>query len=199
MYIDAVLNGYRLFDVPENSQLRKRLSRLCMNSLINELKTYKTLHNQTDITDKERLIRAIEIAKFEESNSNLIHDFPKIKSCVFGIQWEPELLRKRIKKRLIDRLNQGMIDEVATLIRDGVTHERMLKFGLEYKWVTQYLLNQITYQELIDGLSQAIGKFAKRQRTWFRRMERNGSKINWLDGSLSITKQCNIIISHLHS
>lgn len=190
MYIEAVLKGYRLLDIPEDEALRQELNSKEDEELISLLKNYKELHNTSDVLDKKRLIRAIEIARFEEENKDLIQDYPKIESQLFGIYFEREALRKRITDRLKYRFkNEDMIGEVEYLLASGITPEKLKYYGLEYKLITQFLLNEINRNELFEQLNIAIHQFSKRQTTWFRRMERNGFHINWIDGNLSMEEK----------
>ena len=196
MYIEAVLKGYRLLDIPEDKILRAELSSKSDEALITQLKNYKKLHNTSDILDNKRLIRAIEIAKYEQENAHLIQDYPEIESQLFGIYFEREELKKRITSRLKYRFkNEDMIGEVEYLLASGITPEKLKYYGLEYKLITQFLLNEINRNELFEQLNIAIHQFSKRQTTWFRRMERNGFHINWIDGNLSMEEKVNVIMS----
>lgn len=196
MYIDSVLKGYRLLDIPTNKQLRSELDNESDKDLIVLLKSYKKLHNTSDISDRDRLVRAIEIAKFESENEVLIQDYPKIEAQLFGIYFERKELRKRITDRLKYRFkNENMIGEVEQLLKNGVSSDKLKYYGLEYKLITQFLLNEINRQELFERLNIAIHQFSKRQMTWFRRMEKNGATINWIDGNLSMEEKVNEIMS----
>ena len=195
MYIEAVLKGYRMIKVPENEALRKELENEDTAILIDFLKRYKKLHNTTDTMDRDRLVRAIEVGKFEQENEVLIQDFPKINYQLYGIHFERAELKQRITNRLKDRLkNQNMIAEVEQLLADGVTANQLKFYGLEYKLITQLLLGEINRQELFEQLNTAIHQFAKRQMTWFRKMERNGFEINWINGHLSTEEKINVIL-----
>jgi tRNA dimethylallyltransferase len=197
MYIEAVLKGYRLLEVPKNISLRNELDLKSSEALITDLKSYKSLHNTSDIIEKDRLVRAIEIAQFEKENQDLIQDYPKIEAHLFGIYFEREELRKRITNRLKFRFkNEDMIGEVERLIASGISPEKLKYYGLEYKLITQFLLNEITRNELFEQLNIAIHQFSKRQTTWFRRMERNGFKINWIDGNIPIQEKLNEITKY---
>lgn len=194
MYLEAVLKGYRFIEVPPNNSLRKELDEKSIDELVAILSSYKELHNTTDALDKERTVRAIEVAVFEKENDALIKDFPVINSKIFGIQYDRELIKQRITKRLKHRLkHEGMIEEVEGLIKAGVSTDKLKFYGLEYKLITQYLLNEISRTEMFERLNISIHQFAKRQATWFRRMEKNGFDINWIDGNLQMEEKLAII------
>jgi len=179
LYIEAVLKAYNLPEVPENKILRNDLKNKTLEELILILKKLKINHNTTDFTDKERTIRAIEIEVFKNENNTETNK--KINSKVFGITGNRELIKERITLRLKQRLQQGLIEEVENLLSKGVTHEKLLFYGLEYRYISLFLQNKITYNEMFNKLNIAIHQFSKRQMTWFRRMEKNGIKINWLN------------------
>ncbi|MBL4594844.1 MAG: tRNA (adenosine(37)-N6)-dimethylallyltransferase MiaA, partial [Flavobacteriales bacterium] len=171
MYLEAVLKRYRLIQIPDNITLRESLETKSDQELVEILKSYKKLHNTTDAIERDRIIRAIEIAQFEEENKTLINDYPKINDKLFGIQFEREALKERITTRLKHRLkHQGMIEEVEGLIQSGVDAEKLKFYGLEYKFITQFLLGEIDRNELFNQLNIAIHQFSKRQATWFRKM-----------------------------
>ncbi len=194
MYLEAVLKGYRLLDIPNNEELRQVLVSKSDKELVEELLTYKELHNTTDSIERERIVRAIEIAKFEQENKALINDFPKIDAMIFGIDFERAKIKERITSRLKHRLkHEGMIEEVEGLIKSGVNPERLKFYGLEYKLITQFLLNEIDRKEMFEKLNIAIHQFSKRQATWFRKMERNGFDINWIDGNMPLQEKVDFI------
>ena len=194
MYLEAVLKGYRLLNVPVDEVLRKRLADRTDEELVAELMTYKDLHNTTDSIERERIIRAIEVSIHKESNQDLINNYPKINAQIFGINFERKIIKERITKRLRHRLkHEGMIEEVEGLIASGVAPERLKFYGLEYKLITQYLLGEIDRAEMFNKLNIAIHQFSKRQATWFRKMEKNGFEINWIDGNLSLQEKVNYI------
>jgi tRNA dimethylallyltransferase len=182
MYLDAALKGYRLLEVPESPSLRAELAPLSLAALTERLRHAATrLHNTTDLLDRNRLVRAIEIAEFER-----VHDpepLPEIRTLIFGVRWERHLLRQRITARLRERLDQGMIEEVARLHAAGIPWETMEFYGLEYRYVARHLKGELNRNDMFQKLNSAIHDFAKRQETWFRRMERNGIEIDWLDGA----------------
>ena len=195
MYLEAVLKGYRLLDVPEDATLRKRLADKSDKELVAELLTYKALHNTTDSIEKDRIVRAIEVSIYKKDNESLINDYPKIDTQVYGINFERGILKKRITERLKNRLkNEGMIEEVEGLIAAGVSPDRLKFYGLEYKLITQFLLGEIDRKEMFNKLNIAIHQFSKRQATWFRKMERNGVAINWIDGNLALDEKVNLIL-----
>lgn len=197
MYLDAVLRGYELNKVPYNEEIRKECASLTFDQLIKKLKSYGPLHNTTDITSDERLIRAIEIADFQALNRVNSFELPKFKSINFGVSYKRERLRELITTRLQKRFDEGMINEVSNLISEGIAPQDLIYYGLEYKFITYYLTNKITFRELFDQLNTAIHQFAKRQMTWFRRMEKKGVKIIWIDGEISREDKIKLILSNI--
>ncbi|MDF1673572.1 MAG: tRNA dimethylallyltransferase, partial [Vicingaceae bacterium] len=158
------------------------------------LSQQKELHNTTDSIERDRIIRAIEVAVFEKENKILINDYPKINSVIFGIHYEREIIKERITKRLKQRLKyEGMIGEVESLLNNGVSADRLKFYGLEYKLITQFLIGEIDRTEMFNKLNINIHQFAKRQATWFRKMERNGFDIKWIDGNLPMEEKLTII------
>lgn len=198
LYIEAVLNGYNLVEVPENSELRISLQNKSLVELKEILQTYKSLHNDTDVDTAKRAIRAIEIEEYYKHNNIEKRNFPKIEHVVFGIDIDRELRRQRISKRLKQRLDEGMIDEIKSIINSGVSAEDLIYYGLEYKYVTMYITGQLSYQEMYNSLEVAIHQFSKRQMTWFRGMERRGFTINWLDYNLTTEEKIEKIIDVLN-
>ncbi|MFA6923492.1 MAG: tRNA (adenosine(37)-N6)-dimethylallyltransferase MiaA [Bacteroidales bacterium] len=192
LYLEAVLKGYKLIDAPTDDKLREKLNAKTNDELIKILSEYRSLHNTTDTSSRERLIRAIEIAHYNSIQTNKT-EFQKIESDVFGIYFERALIKKRITERLKKRLESGMVDEVKNLINKGVSADKLKYYGLEYKFITQYISDEITYNEMFEKLNIAIHQFAKRQMTWFRRMEKNGIKIDWLNGNLTTEEKINQI------
>ena len=184
MYLEAVIKDYKLISVPHNPKLREKLEVQSLEDLIPLLKSYGDLHNRSDITEKKRLIRAIEIAEYYANNPSAEQELPDIKHLILGVKFDRDSRRRRITERLKQRLETGMIEEVQMLIDEGVDKNTLIYYGLEYKFLTQYIEGQLTYNEMFNGLQTAIHQFSKRQMTWFRRMEKNGIKINWLDGYL---------------
>jgi len=182
MYLEAVLLGYSLEEVPQNEKLRLEMDLLSDNELTAKLSTLRQLHNTTDSLDRERLLRAIEIEVHKLAKPEIppVHEFTN--TPVFGLRFERSVLRNRITARLTQRLENGMIDEVAQLLHNGVSKERLIFYGLEYKYLCLHLSGEISYSSMFGLLNTAIHQFAKRQMTWFRRMESKGIKIFWLDG-----------------
>ncbi len=189
MYIESVLKGYRLLKVPVNKSLRDNLERKTMDEMKDILEGYGDLHNITDTTQRKRLIRAIEIAKYYSDHNIEEEEFPEINSLVAGLKFDRNSRRKRITERLKKRLEGGMIEEVKSLLESGVSAETLICYGLEYKFITWYLQEKISYDEMFSQLETSIHRFAKRQMTWFRRMEKNGIEIKWLDGYLPLEKK----------
>jgi len=182
LYLDAVLKEYRMDRVPRDEGLRKELGPLSLSKLAARLKNANPrLHNTTDLLDRERVTRAIEIAEFHGEDLSP-SPLPDLQALVFGIRWPREVLRRRITERLRQRMNQGMIEEVKNLRQAGVSFENLHDYGLEYRYVAMYLQGQMNKNDLFQKLNSAIQQFAKRQETWFRRMERQGIRINWVDG-----------------
>jgi tRNA dimethylallyltransferase len=188
MYIQSILSAYELHEVPSNQQLRDELEKKEMTELIEILSSLKQIHNSSDLDSKKRIIRAIEIEKFKTENSIRILDFPKFNYIILGIDAERQIVKDRISKRLKERLETGMIDEVKFLLNKGITRDDLVYYGLEYKFVTQYLCNEISYDEMFSKLEIAIHQFSKRQMTWFRRMEKHNFKIFWLNGTENLQK-----------
>jgi len=190
MYLDAVLSGYRLVSVPENPQLRDKLECYSDNALRQELLQLKPeQHNRTDLENRDRLIRAIEIVVGEQESTKVLPPLPEISPLIFGIRWPRDVLRKRIAVRLRQRFEAGMIDEVQQLYDSGVSWERLEFYGLEYRLIAQYLQGQLNKNDMVQKLRSAIGQFAKRQETFFRRMEKRGIKIHWLDGEGAVFEE----------
>lgn len=185
LYLESVLRGYKLIEVPEDLNLREELKNKSLEELVNILSSLRKLHNNTDSTDINRTIRAIEIETYLLKNRDQVNDFPEIRSLIFGINPDREIVRKRITDRLESRLKNGMIEEVQRLIESGITPGQLKFYGLEYKFLTMYVSGEIKYEEMFRLLNTAIHQFAKRQMTWFRKMEKKGFIIHWLDGSRS--------------
>ena len=195
LYIEAVLKNYRLIEVPPNKALRKELEGKDLIELTEILKNLKPkLHNFTDVETDRRAIRAIEIEKYYAENPQLDSAFPEIKSLNIGINFNRELRRQRITKRLKQRLDEGMLDEVQKLLDSGLTAEQLIYYGLEYKYLTLHLIGELSFDEMFRQLEIAIHQFAKRQMTWFRGMEKRGTKISWIDGHLSMEEKVEEIL-----
>ncbi len=182
LYLDAVLKGYRLVDVPENPALRRELAGLSQEELAIRLRhANPRLHNTTDLLERDRLVRALEIALFEPVTEP--QPLPRVEPFVIGIRWERSQLRQRITARLKTRLEQGMIAEVERLLAAGVPHERLDSYGLEYRYLASHLRGELNRNDMFQKLNSAIHDFAKRQETWFRRLERSGTQIHWVEGA----------------
>lgn len=179
LYVESVLKGYRLLPVPENPVLRAELEEKSLEELTAILATYKQLHNNTDTDSKKRAIRAIEIEEYYLSCPVEERSFPRLNALVVGVSVDREVRRQRISRRLRERLEQGMVDEVRGLLESGVTAEQLVYYGLEYKFLTLYLTGAMEYDDMVHALEIAIHQFAKRQMTWFRGMERKGIRIHW--------------------
>lgn len=184
LYLDAVLRGYRLVEVPENPVLREELAGLSDVALVERLeRSGRPLHNTTDVTDRKRLVRAIEIAQGEAEAAAGLPPLPEIRPLVLGIRWEREALRRRITARLRQRLEEGMIEEVERLHASGVGWETLEFYGLEYRFVARHLQGKLSRNDMFQKLNSAIHEFARKQETWFRRMERQGTEIRWVNGA----------------
>lgn len=182
LYIETVLKGYSMPMVPENKALRDSLASKSLAELEAILKTYKVLHNKTDVDTPKRAIRAIEIAEYYQTLPPERRQDTPLNSYIIGIDIDRELRRKRISARLRARLDAGMVDEVKKLLDEGIPAEDLIYYGLEYKYLTEYILGKYSYDEMVSLLEIAIHQFAKRQMTWFRGMERRGFTIHWVDG-----------------
>ncbi|WP_291530730.1 tRNA (adenosine(37)-N6)-dimethylallyltransferase MiaA [Bacteroides sp. UBA939] len=189
MYLESVLRGYKLLPVPENPELRAQLAHKSLEELTGILKQYKTLHNTTDVDTAKRAIRAIEIEEYYVHTPVDEREFPKLNSLIIGVDIDRELRREKISRRLHQRLNEGMIDEVRRLIEQGIAPDDLIYYGLEYKYLTLYAIGKLTYQEMFSQLEIAIHQFAKRQMTWFRGMERRGFTIHWIDARLPMEEK----------
>ena len=189
LYIESVLKGYHLPDVPQNPELRKKLESKSLDELAQILASYKKLHNTTDTDTKKRAIRAIEIADFQSKNRPSELDYPPVESVIIGINIDRNSRRQKISSRLKKRLDEGMIDEVKMLLNKGISPENLIYYGLEYKFVTLHVIGEISYEEMFSQLEIAIHQFAKRQMTWFRGMEKRGFTIHWLDFSLPVREK----------
>ena len=193
LYIEAVLKGYRLLDVPENPELRQSLQDKTLSELEAILSSYKKLHNKTDVDSVRRAIRAIEIEEYYREHQPEENEFPPINSLIIGVDIDRELRRNKITNRLRTRLEEGMVDEVRALLDAGLSPEDLIYYGLEYKYLTLYVTKQLNYKEMYNQLEIAIHQFAKRQMTWFRGMERRGFTIHWLDATLPLEDKLTLI------
>ena len=198
LYVDSILKGYRLIEVPENKALRASLAILSHDDLVIKLQQLKpNLHNTTDLIERDRLVRAIEIAQGEHDAQGSHNDFPDLKPLIFAIRWPREVIRQRITERLKVRMEQGLIEEVAQLHAQGVSWETLYFYGLEYRFIAQYLQGKLSKNDCFQKLNSAIHQFSKKQDTWLRRLERNSSKIHWLDGDKDVLAQAMKVIAQL--
>lgn len=181
LYIEAVLKQYKLINVPVNDTLRNQLKGKTLEELTAILAGYKKLHNDTDTDTIPRAIRAIEIEHYYQIHQEIELNLPKIRPLVMGINIDREARRKKITHRLKERLQQGMIEEVKSLLDQGLTPDDLIYYGLEYKYITLHITGQLTFDQMFEQLNVAIHQFAKRQMTWFRGMERKGTTIHWMD------------------
>ena len=196
LYIEAVLKGYRLIRVPANNELRKQLESKSMKELGGILASFKKPHNVTDTGNRKRLQRALEIEHYYRENPALDDDYPEIRPLILGINYDRDARRKRISRRLSDRLKEGMVEEVEGLLGEGIPPEKLIYYGLEYKYITEYLQGNTDYEGMVSGLETAIHQFAKRQMTWFRGMERRGFKIYWIDGHLPLEEKLELALEY---
>lgn len=188
LYIEAVLKGYSLSPVPQNPELRKELEEKSLEELTAMLvelkaKNHSVMHNKTDVDSCQRAIRAIEIETYNLTKPTEERQCPPIDSLIIGVDINREMRRKKITNRLKARLEEGMVDEIAGLLKRGIPAEDLIYYGLEYKFVTEYLIGKLSYDEMFRQLEIAIHQFAKRQMTWFRGMERRGFTIHWVNAS----------------
>ena len=195
MYIESVLRGFKLLDVPQNPALRESLKGKSLVELEQILASYKVLHNKTDVDSAQRAIRAIEIEEFYKTEAPDKREYAPINSLIIGVDIDRELRREKISRRLRARLDEGMVDEVRAILATGVKPEDLIYYGLEYKFLTLYIIGQLTYDEMVSQLEIAIHQFAKRQMTWFRGMERRGLHIHWLDATLPTDEKINNVLA----
>ncbi len=194
MYLESILKGYRLLPVPENKELRERLSSKSLAELTEILSHYKKLHNSTDVDTVKRAIRAIEIEEFYLTQDVNARSFPEIHSLIIGVDINRELRREKITRRLKKRLEEGMVDEVKSLLAEGIHPDDLIYYGLEYKYLTLYAIGKLSYEEMFHQLEIAIHQFAKRQMTWFRGMERRGFQIHWINAESPIEENVKLIV-----
>lgn len=199
MYLESVLKGYRLLPVPENPELRASLADKSLEELTRLLSAYKKLHNSTDVDTVKRAIRAIEIEEYYQQQPLEYREFPQINSLIIGVDIDRVLRREKISRRLKQRLDEGMVDEVKALLDGGISSGDLIYYGLEYKYLTLFAIGELSYQEMFHQLETAIHQFAKRQMTWFRGMERRGFTIHWLDARMPMEEKVEKIINLLHT
>lgn len=193
LYLESVLKGYQLIPVPENPELRTRLAGKTLEELTDILSNYKTLHNSTDVDTAKRAIRAIEIEEYYATHDLSAREFPSINSLIIGVDIDREFRREKITKRLRQRLDEGMVEEVRQLLNKGIQPEDLIYYGLEYKYLTLYVTGEISFEEMFKQLEIAIHQFAKRQMTWFRGMERKGFKIHWIQASMPTDEKIELV------
>jgi len=201
LYIEAVLKGYHLSPVPQNPELRAALdgkSLVELTQMLTELKAknHSVMHNKTDVDSCQRAIRAIEIETYNLEHPVPLRELPPIDSLIIGVDIDRELRRQKITRRLKARFDEGMVDEVRGLLAEGIDAEDLIYYGLEYKFVTEYIVGHLTYDEMFSKLEIAIHQFAKRQMTWFRGMERRGFKIHWIDATLPMEDKVELIMNY---
>ena len=199
LYIEAVLKGYKLSPVPQSPELRSRLEGRSLEELTQMLtelkaKTGSNMHNKTDVDSCQRAIRAIEIETYNLQNPMPRRELPPVDSLIIGVNIDRELRREKITRRLKARMEEGMVDEVKGLLAEGIPPEDLINYGLEYKYLTEYITGVSTYDEMFRQLEIAIHQFAKRQMTWFRGMERRGFKIHWIEATLPMEEKVNKIL-----
>lgn len=189
MYLESVLKKYRLGKMHATLETLETLTRKTDMELKDLLLSIKNQHNTTDLLDRQRMIKAILISMTKENNADEIIFPEQINSEIFGLHWERSLLRERITRRLVTRLNQGLIEEVKELLNKGLTAEQLIFYGLEYRYITLYIEKKLDYNEMFRSLNIAIHQFAKRQMTWFRKMESSGLMIHWIEGTMTMKKK----------
>ena len=199
LYIEAVLGGYQLSPVPQNQQLRDSLASKTLEELTDMLlelkrKNGSNMHNHTDVDTAQRAIRAIEIETYNLEHPTPERQLPPVDSLIVGIDIDRNLRREKITRRLKARLDEGMVDEIRSLINEGINPDGLIYYGLEYKFVTEYAVGNMSYDEMFRQLEIAIHQFAKRQMTWFRGMERRGFHINWIDATLPMEEKIETIL-----
>ena len=199
LYLEAVLKGYSLSPVPQNPELRQQLEGKSLPELTEMLtqlkaKNHSAMHNTTDVDSPQRAIRAIEIETYNAQHPTDLRTIPPVDSLVVGIDIERELRRQKISQRLRKRLDEGMVDEIRALIDEGIAPDDLIYYGLEYRYVTEYVTGRISFDEMVSSLETAIHQFAKRQMTWFRGMERRGTHIHWVDAQLPLDNKVDRIL-----
>ena len=203
LYIEAVLKGYKLSPVPQNPELRQQLEGHTLDELTQMLtclkaKTGSNMHNKTDVDSCQRAIRAIEIETYNLAHPVPRRELPPVDSIIIGVDIDRELRREKITRRLRARLDEGMVDEVQRLLDEGIAADDLIYYGLEYKYVTEYLVGRLSYDEMFRQLEIAIHQFAKRQMTWFRGMERRGFTIHWIDATLPLEQKLQLIMNYTY-
>ncbi len=193
LYIESVLRNYRMINVPVDESLREQIKDKSLSELVEILNMYGSQHNSTDTESRKRAIRAIEIEQYQKEHSVKKANLPEINSLVIGLRFERDERRSRITQRLQQRLKEGMVDEVISLLDQGIDQAKLEYYGLEYKFLSQYVTGKLAYDQMVDQLNTAIHRFAKRQMTYFRGMERRGVQIHWLKGEMEMEENLGII------
>lgn len=204
LYIESVLKGYHLSPVPQNQELRDRLADKSLDELTVMLKDLKAktgsnMHNRTDVDTAQRAIRAIEIETYNLEHPMPERELPAVDSLVIGVSIDRDARREKITRRLKQRLKEGMVDEIKGLLERGIPAENLIYYGLEYKFITEYVIGKTSYDEMFRGLEIAIHQFAKRQMTWFRGMERRGFTIHWIDALQPMEKKVEAVLGLMKS
>ncbi|MBR3716464.1 MAG: tRNA (adenosine(37)-N6)-dimethylallyltransferase MiaA [Bacteroidaceae bacterium] len=197
LYLESILKGYRLLDVPQNPELRAALEGKSLEELTIILQGYKTLHNTTDVDTAKRAIRAIEIEEFYRQTPPEVRSFPELQSYIIGLDISRELRREKITRRLKQRLEEGMLDEIRRLLDSGLSPDDLIYYGLEYKYLTLHVIGKLSYEEMFTQLEIAIHQFAKRQMTWFRGMERRGIAIHWIEATLPMDEKIELVMQNI--
>ena len=197
LYLESILKGYRLLDVPHNQELRATLEGKSLEELTVILQGYKTLHNTTDVDTAKRAIRAIEIEEFYRQTPPEVRSFPELQSFIIGLDISRELRREKITRRLKQRLEEGMLDEIRRLLDSGLSPDDLIYYGLEYKYLTLHVIGKLSYEEMFTQLEIAIHQFAKRQMTWFRGMERRGIAIHWIEATLPMDEKIELVMQNI--
>ena len=197
LYLESILKGYRLLDVPQNPELRASLEDKSLEELTEILRGYKTLHNTTDVDTAKRAIRAIEIEEFYRQTPPEVRSFPELQSLIIGLDISRELRREKITRRLKQRLEEGMLDEIRRLLDSGLSPDELIYYGLEYKYLTLHVIGKLSYEEMFTQLEIAIHQFAKRQMTWFRGMERRGIAIHWIEATLPMEEKIELVMQNI--
>ena len=195
MYLEAILKGYNLKKIDNDSTRKEPLGQKTDEELKEILRSLRITHNTTDLTDRKRTIKAIEIAALADNNERFQPVVPGLNPIIFGIRFDRDVLRNRITERLQNRLRNGMIEEVKALLDKGLTASQLKFYGLEYRYITQFLEKEMDYDSMFRLLNTAIHQFSKRQMTWYRRMERNGFQIHWIDGTLDEEKKTGLVLT----
>jgi len=197
LYIEAVLKDYRLLNVPVDEKLREELEAKSDEELAEMLQNNAAVHNISDTSNRKRLIRAVEIALYQKNGTVKENDLPALDYIIFAVDFERSALKKRITDRLRQRLSNGMVEEAKALLKSGISKDKLVYYGLEYKFLAEFLDGQYSYNDMYQKLNSAIHRFSKRQMTWFRKMERDGIAINWIDGSLPLSDKLKQVLSTL--